>query len=244
MTPGLKRALFAAALLVAQPGHAAPVADQSWLRLADRLFPAITAWSRQRAAPRAAFPSLPDRQRRIAACGHVANCLVRAEIWSDAEIAAVAAMAPQVQGPVASAPDDGIRAQIERELRGINAVLKVYGLGTPTRYPKIDGPVAAVDSPEFAAFIADAAALAEGAATDPATRFDPSVALALALLDVNDRDTAAAFEPLDQRYNALARARVHTIDWRRYRYTAIIVTGIGPETPGSPLSPRGKLRNP
>ena len=34
--------------------------------------------------------------------------------------------------------------------------------------------------------------------------------------------------------------RAKTLDWRRYRYGAMIVTGVGPEIEGEPLSPFGK----
>jgi hypothetical protein len=34
--------------------------------------------------------------------------------------------------------------------------------------------------------------------------------------------------------------RARSLDWKRWRYTAIIVTGVGPETPDTALSPFGK----
>lgn len=41
------------------------------------------------------------------------------------------------------------------------------------------------------------------------------------------------------RDNGFARAR--SIDWKRYKYTAIIIPGVGPENPAIAMSARGKL---
>jgi hypothetical protein len=60
------------------------------------------------------------------------------------------------------------------------------------------------------------------------------------LLDVSDRTDAIGHEPLTDGANAAAMARAGTLDWHRYRYSAMIVTGVGPEIEGEPLSPFGK----
>jgi hypothetical protein len=137
--------------------------------------------------------------------------------------------------------DDGIKAQVSRELRGLNGVIKAYGLGVVPRYPLIDGPIDAPGTQPFDAAVADAVLLAQAGEDDPAITLDPSLELAIALLDVNDRDDAVRFEPLDTGFNAAALARARTMDWTRYRYTAIIIPGVGPEDLSLPLSARGKL---
>jgi hypothetical protein len=142
------------------------------------------------------------------------------------------------QAPMA---DDGVRAQVVRELRGLNAILQVYGFGNQARYAMIDGPAEKAGSEEFKALVADAITLAEAGKNDPALKLDPSIPLAIALIDVNERHDAIDFEPLDQAHNAAALALARGIDWKRYRYTAIIVPGVGPENPAIPLSARGKL---
>ena len=50
----------------------------------------------------------------------------------------------------------------------------------------------------------------------------------------------SGIEPIDGGENAAATARARAIDWSRYRYTAIIVTGIGPDMEDLPLSAGGK----
>ena len=139
-------------------------------------------------------------------------------------------------------PDDGLRAQLMRGFRGLNNILRVYGLGAKPLYPEIDGPNPATASPQAMATLRYAIELADAARNDPATRLDPSIALGRALLDDNDRDDAIAFESLDSRYNAGALAKAKALDWTRYRFTAIIVPGMGPDDLSTPLSPGGKLR--
>jgi hypothetical protein len=76
---------------------------------------------------------------------------------------------------------------------------------------------------------------------DSAQALDPSIDYALALLDTGDRTDAIGFEPLSSGANAPAMARARKLDWNRYRYSAMIVTGVGPEEPDMPLSPLGKV---
>ncbi|MGR4866154.1 YdcF family protein [Caulobacter sp. LARHSG274] len=248
MRVGLTSALVLATLLLAPPSRADPVVDQQWSVLAARLFPALTALGRGQAAdgakPSSRNAALVERRGRMDACQQAPGCLFRAGLWSDAEIAEVAALADRtLQGPARQAvsADDGLQAQVARELKGLNGVLQVYGLGAPPRYPQIDGPIDPPGTALFAATLADAVSLADGGKQDASAVLDPSLALVLALLDVNDRKTASAFEPLDERYNAGALAHARTVDWRRYRFTAIIVPGVGPENPALTLSARGKL---
>ncbi len=108
---------------------------------------------------------------------------------------------------------DGLAAAVERELKGLNHILEVYGLGKAPAYPEIDGPDPAAGAPVAARTVGVAIALAEAARADVPVGRDPSVDLALALLDAFDRDDAAAFEPLEAGANAaaFARARAPTI---------------------------------
>jgi hypothetical protein len=242
----IKRFFVAAALAAAFPLHAAPAApaamaaDQHWALMGGRMFPMVAAIGPgERRAP-ALAAVLDARRKRIDACQLAPKCLFLASTWNDAEMEAVAAAVP----PSANQPviaDDGIRAQVVRELRGLNAVLQTYGFGTQSRYPMIDGPVEQVGGADFKALVADAIWLADAGRDDPAVSLDPSIALAIALVDVNERHDAVDFEPLDQAHNAAPFALARKTDWKRYRYSAIVIPGVGPENPAIPLSARGKL---
>lgn len=237
--PMFKRLIMTAALAATLPAHAAPAGDRHWSLMAGRMFPMVAA-IKPGQVPAALAAVLENRRKRIDACQLAPKCLLLASTWNDAEMDAVAAAVP----PSANEPvlaDDGIRAQVVRELRGLNAVLQTYGFGTQPRYPMIDGPVERTDSADFKALVADAIWLADAGRNDPAVALDPSLALALALVDANERGDAVAFEPLDQAHNAAPFALARKTDWSRYRYTAIIIPGVGPENPTIPLSARGKL---
>lgn len=211
-------AMLVAALIAVAPAAAAPARDAQLAAMAARLFPSLKGH----------LPIDPVRQRRIDACARAAPCIVEAAIWRDEERDALARNA----GPRA---DD-----VRREIDGLNEVLRVYGVGKLPRYPLIDGSDEAFGTPAFAAMVADAVLLATAQAGDPAVAGDPSLSLALALLDANDKNAAIAFEPLDQRYNAGAMARARRLDWSRFPNTAIIALGVGPEDPTTALSARGK----
>lgn len=240
-----KHFMLAAVLAIALPSHAAPVRDQHWVLLADRMFPLVASMKAGSGRPPASLAAvLDDRKKRIDACQQASKCLFLAATWTDGEMDAVASavgQAPAASGKPSPIPDDGVKAQVVRELRGLNAILQIYGFGTESRYPKIDGSVEKTGSADFNALVADAIWLADASKNDPAMSLDPSIPLAIALIDVNQRHDAVAFEPLDQKHNAAAFARAGNIDWKRYRYTSIIIPGVGPENPSIALSARGKL---
>jgi hypothetical protein len=231
-------AAFAATLGAALPLHAAPAADRHWALMAGRMFPLLSTLQAA-PAPAALAAVLEVRKKRIDACELAPKCLLLAATWTDAEMDAVAA-AVSSSGKQAPA-DDGARAQIGRELRGLNAVLQTYGFGNQPRYPMIDGPVEKTDGAGFKALVGDAIWLADAGKNDPAVRFDPSIALAIALIDANGRRDAVLFEPLDQAHNAAPFALARKTDWGRYRYSAIIIPGVGPENPALSISARSKL---
>lgn len=211
--------LAMAATLIAAPAAAAPVRDARLAAMAQRLFPTLAGRSLAGAA----------RAQRIAACAKAAPCVVEAAILRDDERDALVA--------AVGASGDAVW----REVDGLNDVLRVYGVGKLPRYPLIDGSDEAFGSAAFAAIVADAVMLAQVQQDDPALGGDASLSLALALLDANDKDAAIAFEPLDPRYNADAVAKARGVDWTRYRYSAILALGVGPEDLHTPLSARGKV---
>jgi hypothetical protein len=236
----------AVVLLAGQPGSAAPVRDRSMTLLAGRLFPTLVALIPAAIADDDATATvLAARRRRMDACGEVPRCLIAAASWSAADSdliarnAAHAIARDHLRSTVAS--DDGVEAEVAREIEGINGILKVYGEGMAARYPHIDGPIDAEGSLRFAANLSDAVKISEAGHDDPITALDRSIGLVLALLDTNSGDQAAAFEPLDVGLNRPALTRARTLDWSRYPFTSILVPGIGPDDLTTALSAKGKL---
>ncbi|WP_448663753.1 YdcF family protein [Sphingomonas sp. CJ20] len=234
--------LLTAALAVASvPASAGAASDRATEVLARRLFPLLDQLGHDPAAletlrTRPALAAmLRARQDRRAACTQDLPCLTRAMLWTAPEAAALAAAVPAT----ASTADDGAAAQAAREIEGINTIVRTYALGEAPHYPEIDG-AGAIDARELRARLQAAAWLANTPRAHSVQPLDPSADFALALLDASNRTDATGFEPLTGGLNAAAFQRAKRLDWRRWRYSAMIVTGVGPEVPDMPLSPFGK----
>lgn len=233
-------------LAAAQPSLADPVRDGALARQGERLFPLLAALE-PAGLPSGVSAMLAARRQRIGACGGTARCVAGAALWTNAERDLLAGAVPSrrvgARVTAEQLPDDGARAEILREIDGLNGVIRVYAMGATPRYPKIDGPDPDESFLEAEQRVTQSIALGTASGDDPVTALDPSIGLSLALLDVAGRDDAAAWEPLDaDARNGPAMALAKTLDWSRWSYTAIIVPGEGPDDLATPLSPLGKVR--
>lgn len=244
MRRGMTSLLTAAAVAFTPvPVSAGTVGDTVIEALSQRLFPLFDAAAhdpatldRIKAAPDVST-LLRARQGRRAACGQDLVCAAQAMIWAPADLETMARAASALTNlPTA---DDGASAQIRREMEGVNAIVRTYGLGQVPAYPQIDG-AGLIDPQERQARLQAADWLSRAPRDKSGQALDPSIDYALALLDVSDRTDAIGYEPLTGGANAPAMARAKTIDWSRYRFSAMILTGVGPEIDGMPLSPYGK----
>lgn len=219
----------------------APVADKALQALSQRLFPLFTALGSDGtvlatlAHQPAVLSLIAARADRVAACRQEPGCIAQALMWREDEIAAVTAALP---GGL-PAFDDGIAAQATRELQGVNVILGTYGLGQVAAYPAIDG-AGSISPQERRTWLHAAQWMAQTPRAGSLQGFDTSFDFALALLDGSTRTDAAAFLPLGSGLNEAAFARARQTDWRAFRYSALVVTGIGPELEDMPLSPGGK----
>ncbi|QJU60682.1 YdcF family protein [Sphingomonas sp. AP4-R1] len=243
---------FAGADGVGSVPQSAAVADSLSDALSARLFPVLSAAGRpDRLAALSARPELKrvlaDRAKRRAVCSTDPkdaagpNCAAQAMLWSDAETAALVAALQKVPGLERFAADDGLAAQVRREVSGFNTIVNVYALGAAPSYPQIDGPGIPADGVEAQARLRAALAIAQTPRAGSLQALDPSIEFGIALLDAHDRTDAIGFEPLAGGYNAPAMARAKGIDWSAYRYSAMIIPGSGPEVTEMPLSQLGKL---
>jgi hypothetical protein len=226
------------------PAFAGAVGDAVVDALSQRLFPLFDAAGRDPATLDRIKSSpgvstlLRVRQDRRVACGQDdLACAAQAMIWTSAETETMGRAAAALTN--LSAADDGASAQIRREIEGVNAIVRTYGLGQVSPYPQIDG-AGMIDPQELQARLQAADWLSRTARDKSVQALDPSIDYALALLDTSDRIDAIGYEPLTSGANAPAMARAKTLDWTRYRFSAIILTGVGPEVDGMPLSPYGK----
>ncbi|HEL7631312.1 TPA: YdcF family protein [Stenotrophomonas maltophilia] len=207
---------------------AAAAQDRDSAALAARLFPTLIQLKPD-TLPGRARALLAERAERLADC-RTATCTLETARWAPAQASLLTASAP------------AHAEAIERELGGLNNILSVYGHGQRPRYVAIDGPVGTAGSTRLTGDVAIAMQMSEVDASAAYTAFDRSIAVAVGLLDANDRLDAIRFEPISAGMNAAPFARARQLDWNAHPYTAIIVLGQGPDELTTPLSAGSKLR--
>lgn len=124
-----------------------------------------------------------------------------------------------------------------REAEGMNAVFSAYGLGVAPPHADIDGLTYAPADPVYREFLQELARTA----ADGDLFASAALRAAVLLLKANQRDEAARFEPTEAGENAAALGYLRSIEWSRFRYSVILVPGIGPDLAGFRLSPMGVL---
>jgi hypothetical protein len=124
---------------------------------------------------------------------------------------------------------------------GINYIIDQFGLGKKMRYPLIDSPNYVVTSRYYKTVLKDMLALLDEQTDDMKLFYQPSLAVAMHLMEANDRDEPARFEPMEQGVNKKAFERVKQIQWAKYPYAAIVIPGNGPPLATTPISPDNKI---
>ena len=124
---------------------------------------------------------------------------------------------------------------------GINYIIDQFGLGKKLRYPRIDTASYVVDSRYYRTALKDMFAFLSESAADMKLFYHPSLAVAMQLMDLNDRDEPARFEPMETGENQAACAAISHTDWAKYKYATIVIPGNGPELTTTPISPINKM---
>jgi hypothetical protein len=109
---------------------------------------------------------------------------------------------------------------------GMNRLLSVYGLGKNPFYKDIDRVSFDVSSPGYRGLVK--AKLAEIELANDSLFFEPTLSFALKLLEVNRRDEAGRYEPLEEGENKASLQGFKDIRWSDYPYSFILVLGSGP----------------
>jgi DUF218 domain-containing protein len=122
---------------------------------------------------------------------------------------------------------------------GLNRILSVYGLGKDPRYKEIDRVSFDVSSEAYSNLVK---AKIGAIRFSPAPLFfEPTMKFALGLLEINRRDEAGRYEPLESGENKAAVRNLRKIKWSDYPYSFILVLGSGPSD-SARLSPIGAQR--
>jgi hypothetical protein len=148
-------------------------------------------------------------------------------------------------GVPASTVADSLVKTWQLEAAGMNRILAAYGEGKSFPHSDLDGLVYDSNSQDYSEFLQQLASDVSTQANkdnDAGPFFATSLQFCLELLKANQRDEAARFEPMEQGENRAAASYLKKVNWSKYRYAAILVPGMGPDTVGIPLSPMGRLR--
>lgn len=123
---------------------------------------------------------------------------------------------------------------------GLNRILSVYCLGKDPRYKDIDRVSFDVTTEAYRNLLK--AKIAEIKPSRDSLFFEPTLNFALGLLEINRRDEAGRYEPLEQGENKAAIQNLSKIKWSDYPYTFILVLGSGGRDLTTRISPIGARR--
>lgn len=124
---------------------------------------------------------------------------------------------------------------------GINYIIQQFGLGKKLRYPRIDSASYVVTSRYYRMALKEMFGFLSEKTDSMNLFFQPSLAVALQLMELNDRDEPARFEPMEKTVNKSAIQRIRSIKFSNYRYASIVIPGNGPELFTTPMSPINKM---
>ncbi|WP_375446499.1 YdcF family protein [uncultured Fibrella sp.] len=125
---------------------------------------------------------------------------------------------------------------------GTNYIIDQFGLGKKMRYPRIDSANYPVNGRYYRTILKDMFAMLAERADTMTLFYQPSLSVAMQLMDANDRDEPARHEPMEQLDNKGAFLAAKKTRWATYKYAAIMIPGSGPELATTPLSPLNKMR--
>jgi DUF218 domain len=122
---------------------------------------------------------------------------------------------------------------------GMNRLLSVYCVGRDPRYKEIDKVSFNVSTEDYRNLLT--AGIRQISLSKDPLFFEPTLNFALKLLEINRRDEAARYEPLERGQNKAAVQSLKNIKWSDYQYSFILVLGSGPAD-SARLSPIGAKR--
>jgi hypothetical protein len=137
-----------------------------------------------------------------------------------------------------------------QDAEGVNFAIGVYAEGKKPNYPAIDSISFNIHDPKdstkyrlgYIGLLYNTAGLIVTETTTKNDFFQIPLNAALHFIEMNERDQAADYEPMEQGENKAAVDRIPTIKWANYAYTVIEIPGAGPDEPSVALSAEGMIR--
>ncbi len=139
-------------------------------------------------------------------------------------------------------PQEMLRKAWEQDAKAVNQAIKVYAGGAKPNYPDIDSVSVDVHWKYYPNFIHFLSGTVIGEVKNDRLFFTPAMVFALRAIEVNERNRAADYEPMQSGCNKPAYQRIKTVKWADFKYSLILVPGEGPEVYDQPISPIGMLR--
>ncbi len=139
-------------------------------------------------------------------------------------------------------PQEMLRKAWEQDAKAVNHAIKVYIGGGKPNYPSIDAPSFDIHWKEYPILLYDCSNAVLEDVKENRLFFITSMDYALRAIEMNDRNRAADYEPMEAKCNKQAFDLIKTTQWANYKYSLILVPGEGPEIHDEPLSPLGMLR--
>jgi len=138
----------------------------------------------------------------------------------------------------------------QQDAMGINFCISVYAGGSKPNYPLIDSISFNTKDPRnnntylynYVSLLYNASSLVALESNENDLFFYPSLTCTLHFLEMNERNQAEDFEPMDKGENKAAVEKIKTTQWKNYKYSLIMIPGAGPEDPQVALSAEGMLR--
>ena len=131
----------------------------------------------------------------------------------------------------------------EQDAKGINFSIGVYAEGKKPNYPNIDSFSITINAiGNYVNLMYNTASLLVVECKNNPLFFSVPLTASLRFLEMNERNQAADFEPMEEKENKAAYTRIKKIDWKKYKYSVIEIPGYGPEDPAVALSAEGMLR--
>jgi len=127
----------------------------------------------------------------------------------------------------------------EQDAEGINHTIAVYAEGKKANYQNIDSISFKVNTKGYLPVLRDQAIIVAGEYKNSKLFFEPAMAYALHSLEINGRNDAGNYEPLVNGLNKAAIAKIKQTNWSKYKYSLIMIPGVGPEEVGVALSGEG-----
>ncbi len=172
------------------------------------------------------------------------SCYAEAMKWTNSEITELGDEFQKINGrsKVFGSDNEMLTKSWNTTANGINRIFDVYLAGKAPRYVKIDSISFKPGDVEFKKETYELAhnLLKQKGAKD--LFFEWPVDAAIGLLRINGRDEAARYEPLNGGLNEKPFLKIKTTNWNAYKYSLILIPGLGPEEPGVALDPKGAKR--